>query len=185
MSFSLFAPRIAGRCHRLFAGRVARQAFPAAWLGASVILAGLVGCRHGSPVVEEPASAQLPTGGYGESLSNPTGQASHSVTGKAVNERAAGQVEELLEARFPGVGVIRTSSGGFLIRIRGLGSFLGRPDPLYIIDGTPTEVHPQRGLDWINPSDIRRITVLKGPPETTLYGVRGANGVVVIETRIR
>jgi TonB-dependent SusC/RagA subfamily outer membrane receptor len=94
-------------------------------------------------------------------------------------------VEELLEARFPGVGVIRTSSGGFLIRIRGLGSFLGRPDPLYIIDGTPTEVHPQRGLDWINPSDIRRITVLKGPPETTLYGVRGANGVVVIETRIR
>jgi iron complex outermembrane receptor protein len=145
----------------------------------------VAGCRHGAPILEETTTAQAPTGGYGERLSTHIGEATHSVGGKQLNERAVGQAEELLEGRFPGVGIVRTISGGFVVRMRGIGTFLGRSDPLYIVDGTPTEVNPQRGLDWLNPGDIRRITVLKGPPETSLYGVRGANGVVVIETRIR
>ena len=180
MSVSLSPPRVTGSRHRLFTGRVARRTFPAAWLGASVVLAGLIGCAHGSAIGEQAAPAQQPTGGYGESVSSHSG-----VRGKDASERAVGQTEELLEGRFSGVDVIRTSSGGFLLRIRGVSSYLGRSEPLYVIDGTPTEVHPQRGLDWLNPSDIRRITVLKGPPDTSLYGVRGANGVIVIETRIR
>jgi TonB-dependent SusC/RagA subfamily outer membrane receptor len=100
-------------------------------------------------------------------------------------DRPAGHVGELIESRIAGVQIVRTGSGGFLIRIRGAGSFLGSEEPLYVIDGLPVQVDPQRGLDWLTPNDIERVTVLKGPPETSLYGVRGANGVVVIATRLR
>ena len=185
MSLSLSPSRAAGGLHRLFTGRVARRRIPAARLSAVALFAALAGCHHGSSVVEEPSTADRPTGGYGERVSEHSGGTSHSVTGKQVSQRAVGQVEELLDGRFPGVDVVRTPSGGFRVRVRGLGTFLGRTEPLYVIDGTPVEVDPERGLDWINPGDIRSITVLKGPPETTLYGVRGANGVIVIATRIR
>ena len=184
MSSRFFPPRVTGSRHRLFTGRVARRTFPTMWLGASVVLAGLVGCAHGSSIASEPNPAQQPTGGYGERLSTHM-EETQSSSGKAANERGVGRTEELLEGRFPGVDLVRTITGGFLVRIRGVSSFLGRSEPLYVIDGTPTEVQPQRGLDWLNPGDIRRITVLKGPPETSLYGVRGANGVIVIETRTR
>ena len=150
----------------------------------SIAFAAVLGC-HKSTVVAEPSLAERPQAGSGESLSGQGSDAIDHVVARQAKEHAVGQIEELLEGRFAGVNVIRTASGGFVLRVRGLSTFLGRAEPLYVVDGTPVEVNPERGLDWINPSDIQRITVLKGPPETTLYGVRGANGVVVITTRIR
>jgi TonB-dependent starch-binding outer membrane protein SusC len=155
-------------------------------LASIVAFAAAAGCHDQSPiVVSEPPSAERLTGGYGERLSEPSGGAVQSVTAEHQNRRAVGQVGELLEARFPGVDVIRTAGGGFLVRVRGASSFLGSSEPLYVVDGIPVHVDPQRGLDWLSPHDIRRITVLKAPPETSIYGVRGANGVILIETRRR
>ena len=91
-------------------------------------------------------------------------------------------VEELLIGK-AGVDVQRTSDGGYSVSIRGTGSFMSSEQPLYVIDGVPYEVNASRGLGWLNPSDVTRIDVLKNPTETTLYGVRGGNGVIVITTR--
>jgi TonB-dependent SusC/RagA subfamily outer membrane receptor len=90
---------------------------------------------------------------------------------------------ESLAARNPGVDVIRTHTGGFLIRIRGVGTLLDNKEPLYVVDGEPAYVDPKWGLDWLNPAGIVRIEVLKYPAETSVYGVRGANGVILITTK--
>jgi len=52
-----------------------------------------------------------------------------------------------------------------------------------VVDGIPVEVEPGRGLDWLSPAEIARIDVLKDAPETTMYGVRGANGVILVTTK--
>jgi iron complex outermembrane receptor protein len=90
------------------------------------------------------------------------------------------RVEELLQGKFPGVVLSRLPNGGLAVRIRGTTSVLGTNDPLYVVDGMPIEPGPGGALFGINPGDIEKITVLKDVGSTSLYGVRGANGVVVI-----
>jgi TonB-dependent SusC/RagA subfamily outer membrane receptor len=99
-------------------------------------------------------------------------------------QRAPGQsIEQLLTGRFPGVEVTRTPNGGISVRIRGTSSFLSNNEPLYVLDDIPMEPGPSGSLTWINPYDIASIEVLKNPAETALYGMRGANGVIVIKTK--
>jgi TonB-dependent SusC/RagA subfamily outer membrane receptor len=99
-------------------------------------------------------------------------------------QRAPGQsIEQLLTGRFPGVEVMRTANGGISVRIRGTTSFLSNNEPLYVLDGIPMEPGSSGSLTWINPYDIASIEVLKNPSETALYGMRGANGVIVIKTK--
>jgi TonB-dependent SusC/RagA subfamily outer membrane receptor len=121
--------------------------------------------------------------GYGEQSREQTGGAVQSVTDDELRDRKVAQVEQLLAGRFPGVTVVRTRSGGFSVRIRGAGTILGNKEPLYVVDGVRVETTPGRGLDWLNPADIERIDVLKNPAETSIYGLRGANGVIVITTK--
>lgn len=85
--------------------------------------------------------------------------------------------------RFPGVWVTRTPDGGIAIRIRGATSFRGGTEPLYVLDGIPIQPGPGGGLSGINPYDIASIEVLKDAASTAMYGVRGANGVIVIKTK--
>lgn len=95
------------------------------------------------------------------------------------------QVEELIEGRVSGVQVIRRPGGGISLQIRGRGSFSGNMEPLYVLDGVPLQMEPNRGLYWLNPDDILKIEILKDASATAFYGVRGANGVVLITTRRR
>jgi TonB-dependent SusC/RagA subfamily outer membrane receptor len=85
--------------------------------------------------------------------------------------------------RFPGVTVMRTSDGGIAVRIRGTTSFMSGNEPLYVLDGIPIQAGPGGSLTGINPHDIASIEVLKNPAETAMYGMRGANGVIVIKTK--
>lgn len=146
-------------------------------------LAPLAGCHHGPPVPAKPPAPENVQVGYGEQSREQTGGAVQSVTDEELSNVKAAQVEELLAGRFAGVDVVRTPDGGFSIRIRGVSTLLGDKEPLYIVDGIPAQVTPGRGLDWLNPADIERIDVLKNPAETAIYGVRGANGVIVITTK--
>lgn len=99
-------------------------------------------------------------------------------------DRAPGQsVEEILKGRVAGVTVAQTSDGGIAVRIRGATSIYGSNEPLYILDGTPITPGPGGSLTGINPYDIESIEVLKNPADTALYGMRGANGVIVIKTK--
>lgn len=74
-----------------------------------------------------------------------------------------------------------SEAGGVRLRIRGSGDFDGRGDPLFVIDGVPTE--PPGGVLSMNPNDIASIEILKDDASTSVYGLRGANGVVKITTR--
>ncbi len=65
------------------------------------------------------------------------------------------------------------------IRIRGIGSMSSSNTPLYVLDGMPF----QGDLSSINPSDIESMTVLKDASAAAIYGARGANGVILINTR--
>ncbi|HYT83517.1 MAG TPA: TonB-dependent receptor plug domain-containing protein [Gemmatimonadales bacterium] len=93
------------------------------------------------------------------------------------------QVEEWFDGRGAGLQVIRGPSGGISVRIRGRSSIYGDNEPLYVVDGMPVTTSPGRGLSWLNPGDVQRIEILKDASATALYGMRGANGVVLITTR--
>ena len=94
------------------------------------------------------------------------------------------RIEELIEGRAPGVRVIRHQDGTFRLQIRGVSSPAGRNDPLIVVDGTPArELHAGSALASLNPADVARIEVLKDAASTAFYGMRGANGVIVITTR--
>lgn len=75
-----------------------------------------------------------------------------------------------IAAKCPGVQVT-----GNKVIIRGIGTILGSTDPLYVVDGMPCE-----DISWLNPNDVSSIDVLKDGSD---YGVRGANGVIVIKTK--
>ncbi len=83
-------------------------------------------------------------------------------------------VLEMIKGRIPGVTVYGNS-----VQIRGPSTFYGSNEPLYLIDNVPTDVGAVQSL---NPSDVERIEVLKGP-SSAIYGSRGANGVIAIFTK--
>ncbi len=90
------------------------------------------------------------------------------------NMRTYSTVLEMIQGRIPGVVV-----SGNSVLIRGPSTFYGSNEPLFLIDNVPTDLAAVQSL---NPNDIERIEVLKGP-SAAIYGVRGANGVIAIFTR--
>ena len=83
--------------------------------------------------------------------------------------------------RFPGVDLGPLDHGAFIVRIHS--GMVGDGSPLYVIDGQPMVLAPNRGIDWLKPEDISGITVVKNPAELAIYGPRGVNGVIVITTK--
>lgn len=118
-----------------------------------------------------------------DAASDTSRTANRGVTARDVRQSPTESVERTLEGRFPGVMVLRTAEGGLTIRIRGATSFSADNAPLYIVDGQPVEPGPNGDLTGINPYDIESIKVLKDAAATSMYGVRGANGVIVIKTK--
>lgn len=110
---------------------------------------------------------------------------SGTVTASEMNRTAPNQdVEKYLAGRVSGV-VVTQSNGGLIIRIRGQSSISGNNSPLYVIDGMAVEPGPGGALVGLNPFDIDTIKVLKDATDLTMYGSRGANGVIVIKTKKR
>ena len=95
--------------------------------------------------------------------------------------RVAG-VEELLRT-IPGVNVV-AGVRGFSVQIRGTNTLNGGSEPLYLIDGMPF-VGSQNSPLPVNTADIECVEVLKDVGHTSIFGSRGANGVVLITTRRR
>ena len=92
-------------------------------------------------------------------------------------------VEEMLRGRVSGVTVLPTAGGGIAVLIRGGSSINGDNAPLYVLDGIPFEPGPNGIISGVQPQDIESIRVLKNASETAMYGVRGANGVILIKTK--
>jgi TonB-dependent starch-binding outer membrane protein SusC len=92
-------------------------------------------------------------------------------------------IERVIERKVPGVVAVRTASGGLMLQVRGQNSVdVDRVHPpLYVVNDMEYATGSD-GAIGINPFEIASIKVLKGP-ETAIYGIRGANGVIVIKTK--
>jgi TonB-dependent SusC/RagA subfamily outer membrane receptor len=105
------------------------------------------------------------------------------VTSDEIHPAPGDPIEKVLQGRVSGVVVTSSPDGGISVRIRGASSFSGNSEPLYVIDGVPITPGPGGSLSGLSPYDIESIKVLKDPAELTMYGSRGANGVIVIKTK--
>lgn len=93
-----------------------------------------------------------------------------------------GQTMQALQGKVAGVQIVNAGAPGSepTVRIRGVGSFPGSSNstPLYVVDGMYFD-----NIDFLNPSDIETLSVLKDASASAIYGVRAANGVVLITTK--
>jgi TonB-linked SusC/RagA family outer membrane protein len=133
--------------------------------------------------------------GYGTQKRSDITGAVAQMEGDGLAERPITRVDQALVGQMAGVRIKQTSGmpgKGMQIQVRGTGSITANTEPLYVIDGFPLEASKQNTsgsyeagnpLDNINPNDIESIQVLKDASATAIYGSRGSNGVVLIQTK--
>lgn len=128
--------------------------------------------------------------GYGERSKRDMTGVVQEVLAQSFNTGRIVSPQELIRAKVPGVQVIDTGEpgGGVSMRIRGGTSVTSSNEPLFVVDGVPLAVGGglsagRNPLNFLNPEDIESVTVLKDASATAIYGSRGANGVVLIETK--
>ncbi len=126
------------------------------------------------------------------------GYAVSTVKAEAINQKAESDVARILDGKLSGVQIVQQnglSGSGTNILIRGLNTFSGSNQPLFIVDGVPFSADTNamgnfvdgnngssRFLD-LDPNNIESVNVLKGLAAATLYGSEGRNGVVLITTK--
>ena len=128
--------------------------------------------------------------GYGTVKKDDVTGAVDLLTSEDFNQGPVISAQQMIQGKAAGVQV--TSGGGAPgegqnIRIRGIGSLSLNSEPLIVIDGVPISEGNVGGsrniLNSINPNDIESISVLKDASATAIYGSRGGNGVIIIETK--
>jgi TonB-linked SusC/RagA family outer membrane protein len=121
--------------------------------------------------------------GYASSSKTRSTISSETVTAKTIENRPNASFVQTLSGQVAGLNINTTSGqpgANSTVNIRGVSSINGNTEPLFIIDGAPVDEDNFRSL---NPQDIESIDVLKDAAATAIYGNRGANGVIVIQTR--
>ena len=83
--------------------------------------------------------------------------------------------------RVPGISITRRGDS-YSVLVRGMSSISGSNEPLYIIDRIQVGSYDQAAA-MVDPNDIARVEVLKDVASTNVYGMRGANGVIIIHTK--
>jgi len=109
--------------------------------------------------------------------------ASSTVTSDDLDRAGEDAIVKALSAKVPGVWVGMTADGSLAVRVRNSSSIAGNTEPLYIIDGLAVQPGAGGALLGINPHDIASIEVLKDAASLSFYGMRAANGVIVIKTK--
>jgi TonB-dependent starch-binding outer membrane protein SusC len=120
--------------------------------------------------------------GYGVQKKSDLTGAISSIKGSDVTQIATQRVDQAIQGRAAGVLVLNTDGqpgGNTTIRVRGMNSINGGNNALIVVDGL------QGGnLNSLNPNDIESIEILKDASATAIYGAQGANGVVLITTKL-
>jgi TonB-dependent starch-binding outer membrane protein SusC len=121
--------------------------------------------------------------GYGTQRRKDVTGAISSVSAATIEKVPVTTAQQALQGRAAGVQIINNDASpgsNISVLIRGVGSLAsGGNNPLYVVDGYPTT----GGINNINPNDIASIDVLKDASATAIYGIRAANGVVIITTK--
>lgn len=119
--------------------------------------------------------------GYGAVKKSTLTSAVSKMNASGIENRPLARAETALQGQLAGVAV-RTTTGepgsDMQIRVRGAASINASSDPLYVVDGAPMS-----NLTWLNPADIESIEVLKDAASSAIYGSRGSNGVVIVQTK--
>lgn len=117
--------------------------------------------------------------GYSSSNKKESTAAISTVKAKDLSAVPSGNIEQQLQGKVSGVTVITSGQPGTtsIVRVRGFGSFGGN-NPLYVVDGVPTQ-----NTDFLAPDDIESTTVLKDAAAASIYGARAASGVIVYTTK--
>ncbi|MBZ4187280.1 SusC/RagA family TonB-linked outer membrane protein [Niabella beijingensis] len=137
--------------------------------------------------------------GYGTARKKDLTGAMVTISEKNFNKGVMTNPDQLIQGKTPGVMVINNTGqpgGATTVRIRGNSSIRASNNPLFVLDGIPlsgnTALPPGRGgfssdrgnpLNYLNPNDIASMDILKDASATAIYGSRGANGVVLINTK--
>ncbi|MEJ7644889.1 MAG: TonB-dependent receptor [Chryseolinea sp.] len=120
--------------------------------------------------------------GYGSMEEKDLTSAISTVKGEEIVKTPTSQAMQALQGKVPGVQIISSGVPGAspTVRVRGMGSFPaeGDSDPLYVVDGMFFD-----NIDFLNTADIETISILKDASAASIYGVRAANGVVLITTK--
>ncbi|MCF8366319.1 MAG: SusC/RagA family TonB-linked outer membrane protein, partial [Bacteroidales bacterium] len=120
--------------------------------------------------------------GYGSTKVKDLTSSITTVKSEDIVKTPASQPLQALQGKVAGLQVVSTGGPGDspTVRIRGIGSFPGRGNesPLYVVDGMFYD-----NIDFLNPSDITSMSVMKDASAAAIYGVRAANGVILIETK--
>jgi TonB-linked SusC/RagA family outer membrane protein len=104
-----------------------------------------------------------------------------TIGAKDLKDVAVIRIDQALSGKVAGVQVKSVSGEPGVapqIRIRGIGSISAGASPLYVVDGFPTS-----SIETLNPDDIESLDVLKDASATAIYGSRGSNGVIIINTK--
>ena len=129
------------------------------------------------------ALEQVVVVGYGTQRRKDVTGSISSVNAETIAKAPVASVEQALQGRAAGVQVTNNDGApgaNITVMIRGVGSLGSYGNgPLYVIDGYPVT----GGINNINPSDIATIDVLKDASSTAIYGIRAANGVVIVTTK--
>ena len=119
--------------------------------------------------------------GYGTQKKAVVSASISTVGTEMLDKVSAVRVDDALKGLTPGVNVTSTSGqpgAGSQIRIRGIGT-INDASPLYVVDGMAVN----GGIDYLAPSDIERIDILKDAASCAVFGTRGANGVILVTTK--
>jgi TonB-linked SusC/RagA family outer membrane protein len=119
--------------------------------------------------------------GYGTAKKSDLTGAVTTVKAEQLMDKPVPNLTQALQGKVAGVDVsINSNAPGAAakVRIRGLGSVNSNLDPVYVVDGV-VGVDP----NTINPNDVASIEVLKDASSTAIYGVRGANGIIMVTTK--
>ncbi len=118
--------------------------------------------------------------GYGTQEKQDLTGAISSVSSSEIVRQPASTATQALQGKVAGVNIINSDAPGATptVTIRGLGTALGGRDPLYVVDGTPVN-----DIQNISPANIESIDFLKDASSAAIYGVRAANGVIIVTTK--
>jgi TonB-dependent SusC/RagA subfamily outer membrane receptor len=136
----------------------------AAWLACFL----LVSCSHRQAAPDTQADARPP---------------GTVLTADDIRRSPGQSLEQLLLARVPGLTIERRADGSSKLVIRGKNTILGDDEVLFVVNGIPLGSAAGGNLSAINIHDIETVQVLRDAAATSAYGVRGANGVIVIRTK--
>jgi len=118
--------------------------------------------------------------GYGTQRKIDNTGAVATVKGDDIAKQASTNPLSALEGKVAGVEIINNGQPGAspTINIRGVGTIYGNGQPLFVVDGVWYD-----DISFINNSDIESVSILKDASSTAIYGIRAANGVVLITTK--